>query len=539
MYAYICWGEWAAVMAAACLTLEYGVAGAAVARTWGDKVLWLLLHQYSSSSSSDTSDPDNYNNNNNDNTNGWFQPNVPAFMVSAVSTGLLLLGIKESKRVMNTVTIVKMCLVLFMIVGGFLLYDPKSTSNQPFAPYGMTGIFRGATTSFFGYLGYDEICCVAGEARHPARDLPRAVLGTLGTVTLCYILAAVALTGMLPYHEISATSGFPDAFHQRHWEWASHIAAAGEVATLPVVVLISLMAQPRLTYSLSMDGLLPSIFGRVDSHGNMIGGTFVAGTAMTIIATFVPFTYLDDLISAGILLAFSMTNSCLVLLRCQSPIDRPYLLERLLIVYNALCFVSAMLWSHHWSYMPFQLVFATMTSLATLYCFIYLKRSCHCSLHFGGSILSDGEYCHERHVTAHANSTATTPTPTENGNISNGSAPPTYFATPLVPYLPCLGMAVNWYLIAQLDFTGILLLLLYIGIISLLYLFQCAPNSIGHVRNWNRGTYETVQTTTSTTSVLRRSLPNEEYSYEVDDGENELMPMPHHVDAMVRSSSIT
>jgi amino acid transporter len=455
--------------------------------------------------------------------------NIPAFVVSAVSTGLLLLGIKESKRVMNAVTIVKMCIVLFMIVGGFLLYDPIRVSNQPFTPYGISGVFRGATTSFFGYLGYDEICCVAGEAKHPARDLPRAVLGTLCTVTLCYVLAAVALTGMLPYSDISATAGFPDAFHQRQWEWAAQITAAGEVATLPVVVLISLMAQPRLTFSMSMDGLLPSIFGHVDTNGNMLGGTFVSGTAMTIIATFIPFTYLDDLISAGILLAFSMTNACLVLLRCQSPINRPYQLEHLLVYYNALCFTSSMLWSHEWSYMPFQFTFAAILSFATMYCFVHLCRSCHLSAHFGGSILAEGEYTHDRHVTAPGNL---------NGSITNGAttAQQKYFTTPLVPYLPCLGMAVNWYLIAQLDVTGIFFLLLYLGIISTLYLFQCAPNSIGHVRNWNRGTYESVRSTTTIPNP-QHLVPDGEYSY--DDGENELRPMPARVDGMVRSSSMT
>ena len=532
VYAYICWGEWAAVIAAACLTLEYGVAGAAVARTWGDKVLLLFWNQLQQQQQNQSTSDDN-------NNNGWFQPNgivnIPALMVSAVSTGLLLMGIKESKRVMNAVTLLKMCIVLFMIVGGFMLYDPVNVSHQSFAPFGTSGVLRGATTSFFGYLGYDEICCVAGEAKHPARDLPRAVLGTLVTVTSCYVLAAIALTGMLPYSDISATAGFPDAFHQRDWEWAAQLTAAGEVATLPVVVLISLMAQPRLTFSMSMDGLLPSIFGRVDTHGNMVGGTFVAGTAMTIISAFVPFTYLDDLISAGILLAFSMTNSCLVLLRCESPIDHPYLLEHLLICYNALCFVSSMLWSHNWSYLPLQFFFATMSTLATAYCLIHLTRSCHRSNHFGGSILSQGEYTQDRHVASHNDGTAHV----VNGHDTNGAiatTQPQYFTTPMVPYLPCLGMAVNWYLIAQLDITGIFLLLLYLGIISTMYLLQCAPNSIGHVRNWNRGTYETVQTT-MTAAVPRRVESNEGYRY--DEGENELGPIPPHLDGVVRSLSMT
>ena len=230
----------------------------------------------------------------------WMQPaviNLPAFTVSAVSTALLLLGVQESKRVMNWITILKMLVVGFMIVGGFMLYNRSLTDSQPFAPFGASGVLRGATTSFFGYLGYDEVCCVAGEAKNPARDMPRAVLGTLLIVTICYVLAATALTGMLPYTAISPTAGFPDAFRTRGWEAAAQLTAVGEVLTLPVVVLISLMAQPRLTLSMAVDGLLPRIFSSVDSAGNSQGGTLVSGVAMTLIATFVPFTYLDDVSS--------------------------------------------------------------------------------------------------------------------------------------------------------------------------------------------------------------------------------------------------
>jgi basic amino acid/polyamine antiporter, APA family len=427
-------------------------------------------------------------------TQAWLQPNaainVPAFVVSVASTALLLSGVQESKRIVNWITAFKMVIVLCMIVGGFLLYRFDLRQQQPFAPFGVAGVLRGATTSFFGYLGYDEICCVAGEARHPVRDLPRAVLGTLATVTVCYILAAVALTGMLPYTEISPTAGFPDAFRTRGWEVAAQVTAAGEVLTLPVVVLISLMAQPRLTLSMAVDGLLPKIFAKVDAGGNLTGGTMVAGTAMTIIATFVPFTYLDDLISAGILVAFSMTNACLLLLRCESPIHRDGYLEVLLGIYNVLCFLTALLWTHDWSLLPFQNFFAALSTLSMLLCVLEISRTCPRTMHFGGSILREGEYSSERHITH------------ESDHDDIVSPESDYFATPFIPYLPCLGMAVNWYLIAQLDFTGILLLILYLGIVSVIYGLGCAPNSVGHNRNWNQqGSYQAVNTGSAATGV--------------------------------------
>ncbi len=108
----------------------------------------------------------------------------------------------------------------------------------------------------------------------------------------------------------------------------------GEIITLPIVVLVTIMAQPRLQFAMSIDGLLPPLFGQVDESGNLWFGTLVSGVLMVVIATLVPFAYLDDLISAGILLAFSLTDASVVLLRCESPKRNPFLLQKLLFAFN-------------------------------------------------------------------------------------------------------------------------------------------------------------------------------------------------------------
>lgn len=149
-YSYICIGELAAVVAAACLTLEYGISGAAVARSWGDKVL-LWLEQ----GAGWTSAP------------AWLVPGgiqLPAMAVSAASTAILYAGVNESKHVTSGITALKMVIVVFMIVGGFCLFEPKNM-QPPLMPFGLKGVCRGATVSFFGYLGYDEVCAVAGEGK--------------------------------------------------------------------------------------------------------------------------------------------------------------------------------------------------------------------------------------------------------------------------------------------------------------------------------------------------------------------------------------
>jgi len=215
----------------------------------------------------------------------------------------------------------------------------------------------------------------------------------------------------------------------------------------------------------------------------LFGGTLVCGSAMTIIATFLPFTYLNDLISAGILVAFSMTDSCLVLLRCESPASRPYLLEQCLVVYNASCLLTALLWSHTIWFLPGPLhaMLATLLTGLTIASFLYLMRHCPQSAHFGGSILWQ-------------------PLATQN-NIDHGGSDSTtdhHFQTPLVPYLPCLGMAINWYLVAQLEARGILLLVCYLGLTVLIYLCGCAHHSHGHNHNWSRRTYyETIADATA------------------------------------------
>lgn len=453
-YAKLCWGRLAAVVAAACLTLEYAMSGAAVARTWGDKVI-LMASLDSNEYPSDK--PSAYH---------WLQPmglNVPAFLISASSTFILLAGIRESKLVTNVFASLKMSLVTFMILGGFWLWFRKDPSTNlqvvPWAPLGAPGIFRGATSSFFGYLGYDEVCCVAAEARNPARNMPRAVLGTLGIVTTTYILASLVLANMVDDPtQLSATSGFPSAFQLRRVEWAASIAAWGEILTLPLVVLVSLLAQPRILYGMAQDGLISALFLQMDGTGNLQIGTLVSGTFMTLVATGVPFTYLDDLISTGILIAFCLTDSCLILMRQESPDHSPALLKRVLMLYNGLCCAMALSWTHGKS--TVSLVMLSTISVVACSCFLvcYFPRT----KQFGGKLLSHAVQAGMTipHVCAREQD---------------------YFRTPFVPALPCFGIAINWYLIAQLDLRGLLLLVAYLGATIVWYYIGCFHRSHSQV----------------------------------------------------------
>lgn len=173
---------------------------------------------------------------------------------------------------------------------------------------------------------------------------------------------------------------------------------------------------------------------------------------MTLVAAFVPFTYLNDLISAGILVAFSLTDASLVVLRRESPPTDPGLLERCLVWYNAFCFVTAILITHEEMFVV-QSALAAFTALSAALMLLFMTVRCPPSLQFGGTILQW----------------------TQSSNLASSAPYPesAYFQTPWVPFIPCLGMAVNWYLIAQLEVFGLFLLGLYLGVVVLLYLVFC------------------------------------------------------------------
>jgi len=425
-YVYHALGELPAVLAAWCLCLEYGVSGAAVARSWGEKVdkwtdiigvpVWKPL------------DP-------------GLGVNVFAAALQAVCVGLLLVGVEMGKLTVNFFTILKMLLVTFMIVAGLCLFKADNVSN--WAPKGASGILRGATSAFFGYLGYDEVCCLAAEAKDPHVTLPRAVFGTICTVSVLYALASLALVGMMPYDEISRDSGFSDAFKDRDWYWAQHIVAAGEIVTLPLVVLISFLAQPRLQFAMAEDGLLPSIFSEVDKGGNLRKGIIFSGVVCTLIALFIPFTYLDDMISAGVLLSFNLTNSSLIAVR-RVNLSNPGRCKSLLVAYNVLAFVGAMLLNYCDLGSP-----EVVAPGVVVFLVIYVAYSIATTCPEADDPWKDIQY-----------------------------------RVPYMPFCPLFGIFVNYFLVAQLAWWGLLMIFGYFAIGITFYLIYGIHNSVGNKNGW-------------------------------------------------------
>lgn len=301
-YAYVMatLGEYPAIVAAGCLSLEYGGSAAAVARSWGDKLSSGLYNSMGIPKS--TSQP--------------FDLNIGASLLQLACVLLLLRGVDISKKTVNVLTVAKLVLCVIMITGGLCLLQPRLFSQVQFQSVSVNNVLRGSTTSFFAFLGYDEVCFLSSESKNP-RNLSIAVFLTLAISTVVYVLAALALAGMSPRELINSESGFSSAFlaHGGGWEGFAHFVALGELLTLPLVVLITFMAQPRLQLALAQDGLLPEALGILDDRGNMRNGILCSGVVCVLLALLVPFRFLEDVISAAVLISFQMTNAALMVLR--------------------------------------------------------------------------------------------------------------------------------------------------------------------------------------------------------------------------------
>lgn len=252
-------------------------------------------------------------------------------------------------------------------------------------------------------------------------------------VTTLYIVAAISLTGMQPYNEISSTTGYASAFIYNDQVWAANICAYGQLICLPVVSLITVMAQPRLQLAMAENGLFPSRFGEIDDSGNLTNGIMLCGSAMVLIASFVPFTVIDDTISSAVLVVYSMTDSSLLLLRLSSPDSSPRLLKKLILTFNGMCYVSGLLWVHVTSTFWGKCLAIVSTTFTVLGCFCIYAT------------------CPEGKCPAQ-----------ELG----------HYRTPFLPFFPCVGIFINWYLVSQLSLIGNLILLGTMGITVTCYLLS-------------------------------------------------------------------
>ena len=252
--------------------------------------------------------------------------NLPAFLIALIITAILVVGIKESARFNATIVVIKVAVVIFVIGLGFKYVSGTNWGSDwhSFAPFGFSGIGAGAAYIFFAYIGFDAVSTTAQEAKNPQRDLPIGIIASLLVCTVLYILVAAVLTGMVPWRDVNIEAPIARAFMDRGLVGASHIITLGALAGLTSVMLVMLLGQTRVLYSMANDGLLPSkFFAAVHPKWRTPWkNTILVGFLAAIVGSVTPIDDIGKMVNIGTLLAFVIVCIAVMMLRSTNP-DQP------------------------------------------------------------------------------------------------------------------------------------------------------------------------------------------------------------------------
>jgi len=260
--------------------------------------------------------------------------NLPAVFIVALMIGFLVVGIRESANFNNAIVAVKLAVILVFIgcCAGFVQranWHPFMPPNTGvFGQFGWSGLLRGSAVVFFAYIGFDAVSTAAQEANNPQRDMPVGILLSLAVCSVLYVAVSLVLTGLVPYAKLGVPDpiavGIDAAGPALHW--LRPLVKAGAIAGLNSVIMVLLMGQARIFYSMAHDGLLMPVFARVHPRFKTPHvTTLVTGAVAVVIAGLFPIGFISELVSIGALLAFTMVSiGILVLRRTRPDYPRPF-----------------------------------------------------------------------------------------------------------------------------------------------------------------------------------------------------------------------
>jgi len=330
-YAYATMGELVAWIIGWDLVLEYSLSSSTVAVGWSGYAVTLLREmgitippRLTGAPGSHVCLPDG--------THVTALFNLPAMLICLALTALLVIGIRESARVNTTIVIIKLVvLALFVAIGAHYIdtanlhpFIPPNTGQ--FGSFGLSGILRGAGIIFFAYIGFDAVSTASQEAKNPGRDIPIGILVSLAICTIIYIAVGVVMTGLVPYRELNVASPLALAVQATHVPWLPPVVNIGAICGLSSVILVNMLAQSRIFYSMSRDGLLPPLFARLHPrYRTPHVTTTITGVIVAVASGLFPIGVLGQLVSMGTLLAFAIVCAGVLILRKTAPnTPRPF-----------------------------------------------------------------------------------------------------------------------------------------------------------------------------------------------------------------------
>jgi basic amino acid/polyamine antiporter, APA family len=324
-YAYATVGELVAWIIGWALVLEYAVGAATVAVSWSATTASILTDFNIHIPQAVLGSPFD------------LMPgvvNLLAVVVVVVISAILIIGVQESARFNAVIVFVKVAVVVvFIIVGYFYInkanYTPFLPANTTgkFGAFGWSGVLAGAGQIFFAYIGFDAVSTAAQEAKNPGRDMPIGIIGSLGVCTVLYILYSLVLTGVVNYKDLNVAAPLAVAVnHMQGVPWVGKLMKLGSLLGLTSVILVMLLGQSRVFYSMSRDGLLPKLFSdvhpkfRTPWRSNLLLMIFVS-----LGAAFTPIAELGNLTSIGTLFAFVLVCIGVIIMRRTEPgLARPF-----------------------------------------------------------------------------------------------------------------------------------------------------------------------------------------------------------------------
>ena len=258
--------------------------------------------------------------------------NVPAAVIVLLVTALLVVGIKESANTNTILVVIKSVVLVIFVVAGISYVNRDNLT--PFIPpntgefghFGWSGILRGSAVMFFAYIGFDAVSTAAQEAKNPQRDLPYGILVSLALCTVLYIAVATVLIGIVPYAKLNVADPIAVGIEATGLTWFSPVVKVSALFGLFSTMLVQLLGQTRIFYSMSRDGLLPPLFGRVHPRFRTPHlSTLVTGIIVAVAAGLLPLSTLSQLVSMGTLLAFTLVCIGIIILRKSAPdLERPF-----------------------------------------------------------------------------------------------------------------------------------------------------------------------------------------------------------------------